>query len=273
MLAFAPPVVTLPLRGSAPGPLSRGVGFPVRRVYCIGQNYVAHQVEMGNTDRKPPFFFHKPTDAVLAAANNFDRVAVDASVVPTLRVPYPPMTKDYHFECELVVAVGPRGQDATPFPPQRDIPTPEAALALVCAYGVGFDMTRRDLQAQSKKSGRPWEIGKAFDHAAPTGPLVTVRPGAGWATADGFVPTTGKLELSVNGVVRQTADLRDMVWSLAEQLQILSRYQAIVPGDVVFSGTPAGVGAVVPGDVLLGSVEGLAAVRLEVTAAEGKSKL
>lgn len=224
-----PPRVSLPIAGTSDR-------FPVRRVYCVGRNYAAHAREMGaDPDREPPFFFLKPTDAL--------------QVVPageTIDHPYPPRTADYHFEIELVVALGSGG---------RDIPVGDA-LDRVYGYAVGLDMTRRDLQDEAKALRRPWEMGKAADHSGPIGPL---HP----ASAVGH-PKQGAIRLGVDGAVRQEADLADMIWSVAEQVSYLSAAFALVPGDVIFTGTPAGVEAVERGQVLDGSIEGLGAIRLRV---------
>lgn len=206
--------------------------FPARRVYCIGRNYAAHAVEMGHDpDREPPFFFMKTPDALLA----------DGSVFP-----YPAGTSDVHYEIEMVVALGAGG---------RDIADADA-LGLVFGYGVGIDFTRRDLQGEAKKLGRPWEIGKAFDHAAPCGPLVRA--------ADIGHPATGAVTLDVNGVRKQTGDLDQMIWKTPEMISYLSRYFELAPGDLIFSGTPAGVGPVVRGDRLEGRVEGVGALTVTI---------
>ncbi len=221
---FAPPPVSaVPVRGH---PLA----FPVRRVYCIGRNYAAHAVEMGHDpDREPPFFFQKNPDSLVADG----------------RFPYPPGTSDVHHEIELVVALGKGG---------RDIPE-TTALDCVYGYAVGLDMTRRDLQGEAKKLGRPWEVGKAFDAAAPISPIVP-------ATEIGH-PVRGAIWLSVNGAERQRGDLDQMIWKVPEMIAYLSRLFLLAPGDVIYSGTPAGVGAVVRGDSLHGHVDGIG--DLEVT--------
>ncbi|NIX76220.1 fumarylacetoacetate hydrolase family protein [Microvirga terricola] len=210
--------------------------FPVRRVYCVGRNYAAHAREMGgDPTREPPFFFMKPADAL--------------QVVPqgrTVDHPYPPKTANYHFEIEMVVALAKGG---------RDIPVSQA-LDHVFGYAVGLDMTRRDLQDEAKQLRRPWELGKAADHSGPVGPLFpTSRVGH---------PTSGTISLSVDGVQRQKADLSDMVWSVAEQISYLSAYFELFPGDVIFSGTPEGVGAVAQGQTMTGAIEGLGQITLRV---------
>ena len=210
--------------------------FPARRVYCVGRNYAAHAREMGHDpNREPPFFFQKPADAlqVIAADKTVDH-------------PYPPMTQNYHFEIEMVVALSKGG---------RDIPL-EKALDCVFAYGVGLDMTRRDLQDEAKTLKRPWEPGKASDLSGPVGLLTPV-------SAVGH-KAKGAISLTVDGVVKQKADLSDMIWSVAEQIAYLSRYFEVVPGDVIFSGTPEGVGAVTRGQTMVGAVDGLTPIHLKV---------
>jgi fumarylpyruvate hydrolase len=201
--------------------------YPVRRVWCVGRNYIEHIREMGQDERAPPFFFAKPADALVA----------DGSVVP-----YPPLTKDLHFEVELVVALKDGGRNIAP----------ARALDLVYGYAVGIDLTRRDLQIASRDVKRPWEIGKAFDASGPCGAL---RP----ASEIGH-PSKGRIHLSVNGTVRQDGDLNQLIWSVPEIIAQLSTQVAVAAGDVIFTGTPSGVGAVVPGDQLKGEVAGVGAV-------------
>jgi len=224
-----PPVMVLPVAGS-------GDLFPVRRVYCVGRNYAAHAREMGgDPNREPPFFFMKPADAL--------------QVVPegrTVDHPYPPKTQNYHFEVELVIAVAKGG---------RDIPVADA-LDHVFGYAIGLDMTRRDLQDEAKQLRRSWELGKAADLSGPVGP---VHPAARLGH-----PAKGAISLSVDGTVRQSGDLSDMIWSVAEQISYLSSYFELAPGDVIFSGTPEGVGAVAQGQTMVGSIEGLGEIRLRV---------
>lgn len=198
--------------------------FPVRRVWCVGRNYIEHIREMGQDERAPPFFFAKPADAVVA----------DGSTVP-----YPPLTKDMHFEVELVVALKGAGANLTP----------ERALDLVYGYGVGIDLTRRDLQIASRDIKRPWEIGKAFDASAPCGPL---RP-----AAEIGHPTKGRIYLTVNGTVRQDGNLDQMIWNVPEVIAKLSEQVAMAPGDIIMTGTPSGVGATVPGDKIHCEIEGV----------------
>ena len=217
-------VPTLPIAGS-------DRVFPVRRVYCIGRNYAAHAVEMGHDpDREPPFFFQK----------NPDNLDVSG------RFPYPPMSQDVHHEIELLVALKGGG---------RDIAV-SAALECVLGYGVCLDMTRRDLQGAAKAAGRPWEIGKAFERSAPAGPLRL-------ATEIGH-PEAGQIRLDVNGARRQEGDLAQMIWKVPEMIAILSQYFELAAGDVILSGTPAGVGPVARGDVLVGAIAGIGALRVEV---------
>jgi fumarylpyruvate hydrolase len=210
--------------------------FPVRRVYCIGRNYAAHAREMGgNPDREPPFFFMKPGDAV--------------QYVPAGRLgkhAYPPGTEDYHHELELVAALKKGG---------RNIP---AARAMDCVYGyaVGLDMTRRDRQGEAKAMGRPWEVGKSADNSAVVGPL-TPKARAGDILS-------APLHLTVNGATRQTASTADMVWSLPEQIAILSEYYTLAAGDIIMTGTPEGVNAVVRGDVMVGAIGSLPPLRVKV---------
>lgn len=232
---FPPPQpVAIPVAG-------RSAHFPVRRVYCVGRNYAAHAREMGSDPtREPPFFFGKPADAVVPVA---DGQRIDWV--------YPGLSRDVHPEIELVVAVGRGG---------RDIPA-QQALDHVFGYAVGLDMTRRDLQAEMKKAGRPWEIGKAFDASAPIGPI--------HAAADIDVPKwldAAAIELWVNDERRQSGRLADLIWSVPETLAHLSRYFALQPGDLVFTGTPEGVAAVRPGDLLQGRIDGLGQLRLRVVA-------
>ncbi len=210
--------------------------FPVRRVFCVGRNYAAHAREMGgDPTREPPFFFMKPADAL--------------QIVPsgeTVDHPYPAGSTNYHFEIEMVAALHRGG---------RDIPV-ESALDHVFGYAVGLDMTRRDLQDEAKGLRRPWELGKAADLSGPIGPL---HP----ASRIGH-PSKGAISLAVDGAPRQSADIADMIWSVAEQVAYLSRYFELKPGDVIFSGTPEGVGKVERGETMVGAVEGLGEIKLRV---------
>lgn len=219
----APEPVLLPVEG--------GALFPVRRVYCVGRNYAEHIREMGNDLRDPPFFFDKPADAL---------------VTDGAPIAYPPGTADFHHETELVVAIGTGGKDIAA----------ADALSHVFGYAVGLDMTRRDLQAEAKKAGRPWTFAKSFDQSAPVGPIVR-------ASAIGH-PDKGAITLAVNGAERQRGDLSEQIWSVPETIAFLSRYVTLKSGDLIMTGTPAGVGAVVRGDVLEGAIEGVGTVRTEI---------
>jgi len=212
-------------------PIARGGLFAVRRVYCVGRNYAEHVVEMGNDTRDPPFFFGKPADAV---------------VVGGAAIPYPPQTADFHHEIELVVAIGKDGANIA----EAD------ALTHVYGYAVGLDMTRRDLQAQAKKSGRPWDMAKGFDFSAPIG---SIEP----SSAIGH-PDKGAITLSVNGTERQRGDLSDQIWSVGETIAYLSGFVTLKAGDIIMTGTPAGVGAVSRGDALEGSIAGIGTVRTKI---------
>jgi len=232
---FAPPAVpSLAVAGS-------DARFPIRRVYCVGRNYADHAREMGAhaqaDGREPPFFFSKPADAVVAGGE----------------VPYPPATAKLQHEIELVVALGPA--TATAGNNGADIPVAQA-LDCVFGYAVGLDLTRRDLQAQAKEKGHPWDMGKGFDASAPTGPL---HP----AAALGH-PQRGAIWLQVNGEPRQAGDLADMSWPVADVIANLSTFVRLAPGDLIFTGTPAGVSTVVRGDVLEGGVDGVGTLQLRL---------
>ena len=212
-------------------PVRGGGRFPVRRIYCVGRNYAEHAREMGHApDREPPVVFMKPADAL---------------VLGGAPMPYPPMTKDLHHELELVAALGSGGTDIA----EGD------ALGKVWGYAVGLDMTRRDLQGEAKKQGRPWDMGKGFDRSAPMGEMVPAAE---------VNPTQGRIELRVNGEVRQNSDLSQMIWSVAETIAYLSRLVRLEPGDLIMTGTPAGVAAVGRGDELVGTVEGVGEVRTRI---------
>ncbi len=223
--AFEPPMrPTQPIRGT-------DLRFPVRRVYCIGRNYAAHTIEMGgDPDREPPFFFQKNPD-------NLD---------PSGEFPYPVESSDVHHELEMIVALKSGGVN---------IPV-ERALDHVYGYAVGLDMTRRDLQGEAKDLRRPWEIGKAFEHSAPCGALVPA--------AEIGHPSRGLVQLKVNGAVRQTGDLGQMIWKVPEMISYLSDYFELAAGDVILSGTPSGVAAVARGDVMEAEVEGVGTLRVTV---------
>ncbi len=213
--AFAIPAIAIPIVGT-------DEVFPVRRIYCIGRNYRAHSIEMGsNPDREPPFFFQKPTDAIQFVATG-----------TVSDHPYPSLTKNYHYEAELVAAIGKGG---------KNIPVAQA-LDHVFGYTLGLDMTRRDLQRAMGDEKKPWEIGKSFDHSAPLGAIHRV------AQIGHF--TQGAIWLKVNGQTKQNADLSQMIWSVAEQIAKLSEANELFPGDIIYSGTPENVGPVVRGDVI-----------------------
>lgn len=206
--------------------------FPVRRIYCVGRNYAAHAKEMGkDPEREPPFFFQKPSDALVD----------DGGVVP-----YPPQTKNLHHEIEWVVAIGRGGRNIA----IRD------ANSHVFGYSVGIDLTRRDLQNAAKDLGRPWEWGKSFDHSAPCAALVPA--------AEIGHPQAGRIWLSVNGAMRQQGDISDLIWSVPEVIAEISASMSLEPGDLIYTGTPAGVGAVTVGDVLEGGVDGVADIKIRI---------
>ena len=223
----------------APTPVSipvTGAGlFPVHRVYCVGRNYAEHAQEMGFTGREPPFFFMKPADAVVHVAEGSTGV-----------IDYPTLTANLHHEIELVVAIGTGG---------RDIKAADA-LKHIWGYAVGLDMTRRDLQGEMKKQGRPWCIGKAFEQSAPMGSITPI-------TTTGEL-SAGAITLLVNGVLKQKGDLKDLIWSVAETIEHLSAAWTLQPGDLIMTGTPAGVGAVVRGDVMEGAIAGLGTLKVAV---------
>lgn len=223
-----PAAVDVPVRGT-------GAAFPVRNIYCVGRNYWAHREEMGVTDRDPPFFFTKARDAVVVCPPG-----------GTARIAYPPETQNLHHEIELVVAIGKEGTRV----PQAEAP------GLIFGYAVGIDMTRRDLQNAAKQKGRPWDVGKSFAQAAPMGEIVPF--------AETGEILNGRIALSVNGETRQDAPMDEMIWSVNETIEDLSRFYTLHPGDLIFTGTPAGVGPVVVGDVLEGSAEGVGSIRVEI---------
>lgn len=216
-------------------PVVGGGEFPVRRIFCVGRNYVEHAQEMGFTGREPPFFFIKPADA--------------AVIVPdgTLgAMAYPTLTHDLHYEVELVVAIGQGGASIRA----------DDAASHIYGYAIGLDMTRRDLQAEMKKQGRPWCIGKAFEQSAPIGPIHPM-------SSTGEL-TTGTIQLSVNGQVRQKGDLSQLIWNVRETIEHLSRAWTLKPGDLIYTGTPAGVGPVVAGDRMQASIDGLGVLDVAV---------
>jgi fumarylpyruvate hydrolase len=222
---IAPPaIVTVPVKG--------GGLFPVRRIYCVGRNYADHAREMGHDpDKEPPFFFGKPADALVTGGAD---------------MPYPSLTSDLHHEIELVVALKTGGRDLTP----------AAAEAAIFGYAAGIDMTRRDLQGEAKKLARPWDMAKGFDHSAPIGEIVPV-------SQTGH-PKRGAVRLSVDGEVRQDGDLSQLLWAVPDAIAFLSGFVELQPGDLIFTGTPAGVAAVTRGDRLDGEIEGVGTVTTRI---------
>jgi fumarylpyruvate hydrolase len=222
------PTVCVPVRG-------RPAAFPVHRIYCVGRNYEEHAKEMGFTGREPPFFFMKPADAIVVVPGGGEG-----------HMAYPPLTANLHHEIELVVAIGKGGRNIA------------AANALhhVFGYAVGLDMTRRDLQNDMKKQGRPWCIGKAFDQSAPIGPITPADEAGNIAQAE--------IHLQVNGKDRQRSNVSKLIWSISETIEHLSAAWELQAGDLIFSGTPEGVGAVLPGDTMSGGVTGLEPIRVSV---------
>ncbi|MGP1683381.1 MAG: fumarylacetoacetate hydrolase family protein [Giesbergeria sp.] len=222
------PVTSVPVLGS-------DARFPVHRIYCVGRNYEEHAKEMGFTGREPPFFFLKPADAVLLAAGE----------APTV-LPYPSLTHNLHHEIELVVAIGKGGRNISSFD----------AASHIFGYAVGLDMTRRDLQGEMKKQGRPWCIGKGFDASAPITPITPAAQASDISHAG--------IWLQVNGTDRQRSNVAQLIWKVDEVIEHLSKAWELMPGDLIYTGTPAGVGAVERGDLLEGGVDGLAPLRLRV---------
>ena len=230
LVAPAQPVV--PVAGSD---RAEGRSFPVHRIYCVGRNYAEHAVEMGHSGREPPFFFMKPGDAVLPVADG-ERGTMA----------YPSLTAELHHEVELVVAIGRGGRDIAP----------ADAVQHIWGYAIGLDMTRRDLQADMKKQGRPWCIAKGFDQSAPIGPIHPIaRSGR---------LTRGAITLQVNGQERQRGDLSQLIWSVDEIIAELSTAWLLQPGDLIYTGTPAGVAAVKQGDLLEARIDGLGALRIVI---------
>lgn len=206
--------------------------FPVHRIYCVGRNYAEHAREMGhNPDREPPFFFMKPADAVVGDGNS---------------VHYPPATSNLHYEMELVVAIGKAGANISQ----------QRAASHIWGYGVGIDLTRRDLQQNAKNMGRPWDAGKGFDESAPISPL---HP----AEQIGH-PQAGRIWLEVNGQIKQDSDISKLIWSVPEVIEHLSGLFTLMPGDLIYTGTPAGVGPVVAGDLIKGGVDGVASITIQL---------
>jgi fumarylpyruvate hydrolase len=223
------PLVSVPVVGQSER-------FPIHRVYCVGRNYEEHAKEMGFTGREPPFFFLKPSDSL---------VVVDAG--QTGSMPYPSLTQNLHHEIELVVAIGVGGKNIQAADAEKHI----------YGYAVGLDMTRRDLQNDMKKQGRPWCIGKAFDHSAPIGPITLQAQAGDVNQAD--------ISLQVNGVDRQRSHINKLIWNVAETIEHLSAAWELQPGDLIYTGTPEGVAAVVAGDVLVGQVAGLGSLEIAIS--------
>jgi fumarylpyruvate hydrolase len=233
-----PATIVVPVAGS-------DANFPVRRIYCVGRNYAAHAREMGgDPTREPPFFFCKPADAIVVAAPG-----------RTVSIAYPSASRELHHEIELVVAIGQGG---------RDIAV-ERALAHVYGYAVGLDMTRRDLQAQMKKQGRPWEVGKAFDQSAPIGLI--------HAAEDIGHPARGAIWVQVDGVDRQRSDIDQLVWTVPEVIANLSTLFTLQPGDLIYTGTPEGVAAVERGQTMRGGIDGLGEISVQVENAANTTQL
>ena len=225
-MAITVPVPTIPVQGEA-------TAFPVRRIWCVGRNYAEHAREMGgDPDRTPPFFFAKPADAVVPGGGT---------------LLFPLQTSSLHHEVELVVAIGVGGEDIAA----------SRALDHVFGYAVGLDMTRRDLQAEAKRLGQPWALAKGFDQSCPIGAIVP---------AAGFDPGRGAIGLTVNGAARQSGDLSEMIWPVPDAIAFLSRFVALAPGDLIMTGTPAGVGPVLPGDVVTGACDGLGEITVRYVA-------
>jgi len=220
---------------AAPQPSLPVVGtparFPVHRIYCVGRNYLAHVREFGNDEKDPPFFFAKANDMIVE----------DGATVP-----YPPLTSNYHHEVELVAAIGKGGANIAV----------ESALGHVFGYAIGFDMTRRDLQQAAGKKGKPWEIGKSFDQSAPCGPI--------YPAAKVGHPQQGEIEITVNGQMRQRSDLNLMIWDVPNIISQLSQQVTLQPGDLIYTGTPEGVGPVVSGDVMVGRIAQLGELTIKV---------
>ena len=226
---FTPsPVMSVPVIGKAEQ-------FPIHRIYCVGRNYEEHAKEMGFTGREPPFFFIKPNDSIIVVNQG-----------ETGTMPYPSLTKNLHHEIELVVAIGRGGKNIQA----------SDALQHVYGYAVGLDMTRRDLQGEMKKQGRPWCIGKGFDHSAPIGPITPAEQAGDVARAEIYI--------TVNGQDRQRSNTSQLIWNIAETIEHLSAAWELQPGDLIFTGTPEGVGAVVAGDTMIGGVAGLGELHVNV---------
>jgi len=224
----APAIISLPIKGETKQ-------MPVHRFYCVGRNYEDHAKEMGFTGREAPFFFMKPADVLIVVADG-----------TTGKMPYPSLTKNLHHEIELVVAIGTAGKNIKAVD----------AMNYVYGYAVGLDMTRRDLQNEMKKQGRPWCIGKAFDSSAPVGPITPKDQASNLDDAE--------IKLDVNGSTRQSSRIEKLIWNISETIEHLSAAWALEPGDLIFTGTPEGVNAVISGDLMVGSITGLGELKVHV---------
>jgi fumarylpyruvate hydrolase len=225
-----PRVPAVPVVGAEPGAV-----FPVHRIYCVGRNYVDHAIEMGHSGREPPFFFMKPADAILPVTE--DQVG---------EMRYPSLTRDLHHEVELVVAIGKGGSDIKA----------ADAMSHVYGYAVGLDMTRRDIQGEAKKQGRPWDAGKGFEQSAPIG---AIRP-----AAQCYINAATRISLDVNGAKRQHSVIGKLIWSVPEVIEQLSTAWDLQPGDLIYSGTPEGVAAVLEGDSLHAQIDGVGSMRVKI---------
>lgn len=211
--------------------------FPVRRILCVGANYVAHAIEMGrDPSREPPFFFAKPSDAIVNADRGLN-----------IQIPYPPQTNNFHYEMEMVVAIGKIASNIEA----------DEALSAIWGYGAGIDLTRRDLQKAAKDKGRPWELGKGFDNSAIISSLSPV-------SKIGH-PDNARIWLSVNDIIKQDSNIKKLIWSVPEMISILSKTMTLKPGDLIYTGTPEGVGPIIKGDKIIGGVEGVGEISIEIS--------
>lgn len=224
-----------PLEPVAVPVIGQEAAFPARRIYCVGRNYADHAKEMGFTGREPPFFFLKPTDTIVAVSRS-----------ETGEMPYPSLTQNLHHEIELVVVIGKAGKNISA----------ADARDYIFGYAVGLDMTRRDLQLAQRDMGRPWDIGKGFDHSAPVGPITPAEMVSDIDSAS--------IWLSVNGQVRQKSNVSSLIWNIDEIIEHISAAWELRPGDLIMTGTPEGVGPVVRGDLMVGGIEGLGQLRVQV---------
>lgn len=211
--------------------------FPVRRILCVGANYVAHAIEMGrDPSREPPFFFAKPSDAIVNADRGLN-----------IQIPYPPQTNNFHYEMEMVVAIGKIASNIEA----------DEALSAIWGYGAGIDLTRRDLQKAAKDKGRPWELGKGFDNSAIISSLSPV-------SKIGH-PDNARIWLSVNDIIKQDSNIKKLIWSVPEMISILSKTMTLKPGDLIYTGTPEGVGPISIGDKIIGGIEGVGEISIEIS--------